>query len=64
MTQQVTGWRNPSRSAQVPDCVEVGRTADGAAVRETKKRSAGYITVSRSQWTAFLNTIKTNRLND
>ncbi|WP_019855127.1 DUF397 domain-containing protein [Actinopolyspora mortivallis] len=35
--------------------------ADGAAVRDTKDRSAGYFTTTRQQWTAFLDAVKNNR---
>lgn len=56
-----SGWRKSSKSGQETNCVEVGRTADGTAVRDTKNRSAGYFTTTPAQWTAFLSAVKTGR---
>ncbi|GAA4858633.1 DUF397 domain-containing protein [Saccharopolyspora cebuensis] len=61
MTQQVTGWRKSSRSSQQTACVEVGRIGDGAAVRDTKDRTAGYFTTTTDQWTSFVAAIKHGR---
>lgn len=54
-------WRKSSRSGKQTNCVEVGRVADGTAVRDTKNRSAGYFTTTPAQWTAFLSAVKTGR---
>ncbi len=56
--QHPTDWRKSSRSANTSTCVEVGRTTDGAAVRDTKNRSAGYFTASRAQWSTFVAALK------
>ncbi|GAA4884084.1 DUF397 domain-containing protein [Saccharopolyspora cebuensis] len=61
MTQQPAGWRKSSRSSNHTACVEVGRVAEGAAVRDTKDRAAGYFTTTGPQWSAFLGAIKTGR---
>ncbi len=58
LPQTPGNWRKSSRSAQQTDCVEVGRVGDGAAVRDTKDRSAGYFTASRDQWAAFVSAVK------
>ncbi|WP_338605124.1 DUF397 domain-containing protein [Saccharopolyspora sp. SCSIO 74807] len=63
MTRQVTGWRKSSRSSQQTACVEVGRAADGAAVRDTKDRAAGYFTTTSGQWTAFVEAVKDGRFD-
>lgn len=59
--QNVTGWRKSSRSANQTNCVEVGQTGRGAAVRDTKDRAAGYFTATPGQWANFLNAVKGDR---
>ncbi|PRW64233.1 DUF397 domain-containing protein [Actinopolyspora mortivallis] len=54
-------WRKSSRSQHQTACVEVGRLGDGAAVRDTKNRTAGYVTASREQWLAFVDAVKADR---
>lgn len=58
-----TGWRKASYSAQQTACVEVGRVGDGAAVRDTKNRAAGYFTANREQWSSFVAAIKGGRFD-
>lgn len=59
--QRVTGWRKATYSGNQTACVEVGRTEDGAAVRDTKDRDAGYFTADRQQWGNFLAAVKAGR---
>ncbi len=61
MTSDVQGWRKSSRSANTDNCVEVGKAATGAAVRDTKDRAGGYLTTTREQWSGFLLAIKDGR---
>lgn len=61
MPHQVTGWRKSSRSHQQTDCVEVGRINEGAAVRDTKDRAAGYFATTSQQWSCFVSAIKSGR---
>lgn len=60
-TENPTNWRKSTRSSNQTDCVEVGRVADGAAVRDTKNRAAGHLTTNRAQWATFIAAIKTDR---
>ncbi len=55
---EASGWRKSSYSGQDTNCVEVGRTGAGAAVRDSKDRAAGYVTADRGQWQAFLAKVK------
>ncbi|MEU5853475.1 DUF397 domain-containing protein [Saccharopolyspora shandongensis] len=55
------GWRKSSYSQSSADCVEVGRLASGAAVRDTKDRSAGYFVANASQWSNFVAAVKAGR---
>jgi hypothetical protein len=57
------GWRKSSYSQGANNCVEVGQVEGGAAVRDTKNREAGYFTVDRAQWTAFINKVKSGELD-
>ena len=59
--EQPTGWRKSSRTQGANNCVEVGRLDDGAAVRDTKNRAAGYFTTTAPQWQAFLDAIRQGR---
>lgn len=56
-------WRTSSRSNGGGNCVEIGRVADGAAVRDTKDRSAGYFTVDGPLWRNFLVALKLGRFD-
>ncbi|SDP97086.1 protein of unknown function [Actinopolyspora xinjiangensis] len=63
MTVHPQGWRKASYSSRETDCVEVGHTPNGAAVRDTKDRSAGYFTTTGQQWAAFIDAVKSNRFD-
>ena len=54
-------WRKSSYSGTGNACVEVGRVDDGAAVRDTKDRDAGFIAATSGQWQAFLAAVKADR---
>ncbi|HEY8372647.1 MAG TPA: DUF397 domain-containing protein [Pseudonocardiaceae bacterium] len=56
-------WRVSSRSTGQGQCVEVALTDAAAYVRDTKNRGAGVFTVPAVQWAAFINTVKSGRLD-
>ncbi|SFE15767.1 protein of unknown function [Actinopolyspora alba] len=58
ISHEPNSWRNSSYSANTSTCVEVGRTTDGAAVRDSKDRTAGYFTTTHQQWQTFLQALK------
>ncbi|WP_190812662.1 DUF397 domain-containing protein [Saccharopolyspora pogona] len=57
------GWRKSSYSSSQTNCVEVGRFGDGAAIRDTKNRAAGYFTTNGKQWANFINAVKENKFD-
>jgi hypothetical protein len=61
--QAPDGWRKSKFSGGQTNCVEVGRIGDGAAVRDTKNRDAGYLAATASQWQAFMNAIKGSKFD-
>ncbi|MGW1679522.1 DUF397 domain-containing protein [Saccharopolyspora sp. NPDC002376] len=56
-------WRKSSYSGGQTNCVEVGRVGGGAAVRDSKNRSAGHLTTTPDQWSTFLGAIKGGRFD-
>ncbi|GAA0516354.1 hypothetical protein GCM10011581_46250 [Saccharopolyspora subtropica] len=58
----VSAWRKSSHSG-THNCIEVRRFGDGAAVRDTKNRAAGYFTTTAPQWSAFVDAIKGGRFD-
>ncbi|MDP9642078.1 hypothetical protein J2S53_002023 [Actinopolyspora lacussalsi] len=39
------------------------RRFHGAAIRDTKNRTAGHLTTTRAQWTDFIAAVKTDRFH-
>ncbi|WP_418155332.1 DUF397 domain-containing protein [Actinoalloteichus caeruleus] len=54
-------WRKARRSRNGSARVEVGRFADGVAVRDTKDRAAGQVTVTGPRWSSFPRAIQAGR---
>jgi hypothetical protein len=46
-------WCKSSYSSQGGDCVEIGFSARKIFIRDTKCRSAGYLSLSPAAWVAF-----------
>ncbi|GAA3056406.1 DUF397 domain-containing protein [Actinokineospora globicatena] len=54
-----TGWFKSSRSAAAEaNCVEVRLTPTTIAIRDTKNRTAGTLSLHPTTWAAFLTTTK------
>ena len=54
----ITGWRTSTRTLGQGQCVEVGFDGKRVGVRDTKNRSAGYLTVPVWRWREFLASVK------
>lgn len=58
-------WRKSSRSGSGGnECVELRVTGDGAAIRDTKSRTAGTLALPPAQWSRFLRSVKTGQLGE
>lgn len=51
-------WRKASYSNTDGSCVEVAWGAGSTHVRDTKDRAAGFNSVSREAWAAFLSDVR------
>ncbi|MCA1282107.1 DUF397 domain-containing protein [Saccharopolyspora sp. 7B] len=54
-------WRKSSYSGGQTNCVEVGRLAGRAGIRDSKDRDGGALTASSEQWSAFISALKDGR---
>jgi hypothetical protein len=54
-------WRTSSYSASNGSCVEIAPLTDGTAVRDTKDRDGGMLTVGQRAWDVFRATVKAGR---
>ncbi|MDS1271800.1 DUF397 domain-containing protein [Lipingzhangella sp. LS1_29] len=56
-------WHKSSYSAAAhQDCVEVRENPHTVDLRDTQHRHLGKLTVPRTEWTAFLNAVRTHEL--
>jgi hypothetical protein len=57
--EAVTGWRVATYTGGEGNCIEVGRSATGVAVRDTKDRESGpVLRFDPSVWQAFTKHLK------
>ncbi|EQD86097.1 DUF397 domain-containing protein [Saccharopolyspora erythraea] len=63
MTENLTGWRTSTRSAQQGACVEVGGAPGLAGVRDTKDRNGDTLVFNRAVWEHFLMGVKAERFD-
>jgi hypothetical protein len=54
-------WHKASRSTASNNCVEVAHARGAAAVRDSKHRDGGHLTVGAGAWKAFLADVKCGR---
>lgn len=54
-------WRKASRSTASNNCVEVASASGAAAVRDSKNRDGGHLTIAAGTWAAFLADVKRGR---
>lgn len=61
----IKSWRKPVRSSDAggQNCVEVGANPHLVAVRDTKDRAGGVMTVPHAEWASWLTAIKTGALD-
>ncbi|GAB3441312.1 hypothetical protein GCM10027570_07430 [Streptomonospora sediminis] len=52
-------FHKSSYSATRNECVEVAEAPGGAAVRDTQHRAAGHLEFPTTEWSAFLQELKT-----
>ncbi|GAB2651161.1 hypothetical protein GCM10027271_06080 [Saccharopolyspora gloriosae] len=56
-------WRKATRSQGAHNCVEVALTRSTTAIRDSKAPEAGHLTANSTQWSAFLNALKSGMLD-
>lgn len=54
-------WHKASRSTASNNCVEVASVKGAAAIRDSKHRDGGHLTVGTSAWVAFLADVRGGR---
>ncbi|MEV0053424.1 DUF397 domain-containing protein [Saccharopolyspora shandongensis] len=56
-------WRKSSRSAQGSECVEVGATAEFAAIRDSKNPAGPALLIAPGTFAAMLQAVKAGRFD-
>ncbi len=54
----ITDWRTSTRTQGQGQCVEVGFSPDRIAVRDTKNRAGGHLSVTAARWQSFVSGVK------
>ncbi|WP_304453914.1 DUF397 domain-containing protein [Nocardiopsis sp. YSL2] len=56
----MTDWHKSSYSGGNNECVEVREHSDGTDVRDTQNRDSGHLSFRSPEWSAFVNTLRSN----
>lgn len=52
-------WRKSSKSGDnAGNCVEIATTTSDVAIRDTKNRSGGILTIDKNEWAGLLRVLK------
>ena len=57
------GWKKSSFCSSCSDCVEVAKSGNKIAVRDSKDNGNRILSFTRSEWTAFIKGVKSGEFD-